>query len=117
MMRKESNYKAPSTAEKDMTLHPDSSTARHGKAAAAKGGATLETVLGGAVQAERAVRGSPSIDPHTEPGRHSRSRTVRFSDELNAQLGVVARAQGRRPTDVLREALADHLAAHSRSRP
>jgi hypothetical protein len=39
MMRKESDYKAPSTwAEKDMTLHPDSPTARHGKAAAAKRG-------------------------------------------------------------------------------
>lgn len=117
-MRKESDHKAPSTwAEKDLTLYPDSATARHGKAAAAKGGATLETVLGGAVQAERAVRGRPSIDPHAEPGRHSRSRTVRFSDELNAQLGVVAQAQGRRPSDVVREALADYLAAHSRSRP
>lgn len=57
--------------------------------------------------------GRPSLDPAAGPGQHSPIRAVRLPAPLNAQLDAVASAQGRRPSDVIREALTRYLAEAS----
>ena len=88
-------------AEHEMTLKPNSSTALRGAAAAEFGRATIERALG-----------RPSIDPHARSGQHSPVRQVRLPAGVNEQLAAVAAAEHRRPSDVIRSALADYLAKH-----
>jgi Ribbon-helix-helix protein, copG family len=97
--------KAAKWAEDDMTLKPDSTTALRGKAAATFGRDLLEKATGG----------RPSIDPNARAGQHSPVRQVRLPAEVNEQLAALAKAQQRRPSDVIRAALADYLAAHNAS--
>jgi hypothetical protein len=89
-------------AEHDMTLPKNSRTARRGAAAADFGRSVLE----------RAQGGRPSIDPDAAPGHRSRVRQVRLSAAIDYQLDEVARWQHRRPSDVMRDALAEYLATH-----
>lgn len=63
----------------------------------------------------RALGGCPSIDPAAAPGQHSRNRTVRLSAELEMQLIRIAAQQNRRPTDVIRHAVGEHLREHRAS--
>jgi hypothetical protein len=97
--------RAAKWAEEDMALKPDSSTALRGAAAAAFGRELLEKATGG----------RPSIDPNARTGQHSPVRQVRLPAEVNEQLAALAKAQHRRPSDVIRAALADYLAAHNAS--
>jgi hypothetical protein len=100
-------------AENDMTLNPASSTALHGAAAAARGRAALEAALGGPDAVERAIHGGrPSIDPAAAPGQHSRTRQVRLAADVSSQLDELAAAQHRRPSDLLRDAVAAYLNTH-----
>ena len=92
-------------AERDMTLKPSSTTALRGNAAATFGRDLLE----------RATAGRPSIDPNARPGQHSPVRQVRLPAEVNKQLADLARAEHRSPSDVIRAALADYIAAHTAS--
>lgn len=92
-------------AERDMTLKPSSTTAVRGEAAAAFGRDLLE----------RATGGRPSIDPRARPGQHSPVRQVRLAAEVNDQLTTLATAEHRSPSDVIRAALADYIAAHTAS--
>ena len=89
-------------AEHEMTVKPNSATALRGPAAAEFGRATIDRALG-----------RPSIDPQGRPGQHSPVRQVRLPAEVNEQLAAVAAAEHRRPSDVIRSALADYLATHA----
>ncbi len=101
-------------AEHEMILNPDSKTALHGAAAAAKGRALLEAALGGPEEVERAINlgGRPSIDPQAQPGEHSRTRQVRLAAHMSSQLDALAAAQHRRPSDLLRDAVAQYVQMH-----
>jgi len=59
--------------------------------------------------------GRPAADPNAQAGQHSPVRQVRLPAEVNERLAALAKAQHRRPSDVIRAALADHLAAHPAS--
>lgn len=104
--RSEQDYdQAAEWAEHDMTLKPGSTTARRAAAAAERGRELLE----------RATGGRPPLDPNAAPGQHSPVRQVRLPADLNEQLDVVAAAEHRRPSDVIRSALVDYLATHAPS--
>lgn len=92
-------------AERDMTLKPASTTALRGKAATSFGRDLLERTTGG----------RPSIDPKVRPGQHSPVRQVRLPAEVNEQLAALAHAEHRSPSDVIRAALAEYIAAHTAS--
>jgi len=49
------------------------------------------------------------------PGQHSPVRQVRLPTEVNEQLAALAHAEHRGPSDVIRAALADYIAAHTTS--
>lgn len=89
-------------AENDMTLTPGSTTAGRGTAAADLGRGLLE----------RATGGRPALDPAAGPGHRSRVRQVRVTADLGAGLDAVARAQNRRVSDVMRDALTDYISTH-----
>lgn len=104
--RTEEDYaQAAEWAEDDMALKPASTTALRGPAAAAHGRELLE----------RATGGRPPLDPAAAPGQHSPVRQVRLPADLNDQLTAVAAAEHRRPSDVIRSALAEYLAGHAPS--
>ena len=113
-MRTEQDYQAAAEwAEHDMDLsQATGGTVHHGAAAAAHGRAALEQAAGGPEALEQVLRGRPSIDPDAGPGEHARVRQVRLPAAHNRQLDALAASQGRRPSDVLREAVADYLATH-----
>jgi len=99
-MTKPKDYQAAADwAEHDMTLKPNSTTTLRGEAAAEHGRAALERALGG----------RPSIDPSAKPGQHSRTRQVRLPNDINTKLDEVAAAQNRRPSEIMRAALAEYL--------
>jgi hypothetical protein len=102
--RTETDYaQAADWAENHMTLKPDSTTALRGPAAATYGRELLE----------RATGGRPPLDPNAAPGQHSPVRQVRLPPDLNDQLTAVAAAEHRRPSDVIRTALTEYLAARA----
>jgi hypothetical protein len=102
---KKDYQRAADWAEDEMALKPGSTTALRGEDAAAFGRDLLE----------RATGGRPSIDPKARAGQHSPVRQVRLPAEVNEQLAALAAAQHRRPSDVIRAALADYLATHTAS--
>lgn len=105
-MTKGKDYQAAADwAEHDMTLKPSSTTALRGEAAAAQGRAALARALGG----------RPSIDPNAKPGQHSRTRQVRLPHDIDTKLDHLAAAQNRRPSEIMRTALAEYL-EHAESR-
>ena len=90
-------------AENEMTLPKNSTTALRGDDAAAAGRALLE----------RAGGGRPSLDPNAQPGEESPRRQVRLPKPLSDRVNAIAAQQGRRPADVMREAIAEYAAHHS----
>lgn len=104
MSNTEKDYQqAAEWAEHDMTLKQASTTALRGEGAATFGRDLLE----------RATGGRPSIDPKARPGEHSPVRQVRLPAEVNEQLTALAQAEHRSPSDVIRAALTDYIAAHT----
>lgn len=102
-MSTEQDYDAAAEwAEKDMTLAPGSTTALRGTAAADLGRGLLE----------RATGGRPALDPAAGPGHRSRVRQVRVPADVGAGLDALARAQNRRVSDVMRDALTDYISTH-----
>jgi len=102
----QSDYQeAADWAETDMTLTPAFTTALHEETAATFGRDLLE----------RANVGRPSIDPKARPGQHSPVRQVRLPVEVNDQLAALAHAEHRSPSDVIRAALAEYIAAQTAS--
>ena len=61
-----------------------------------------------AAEAGASVLGRPSL---TAPGQHSPSLNLRVPEGTKRRLEAVATAQGRRQSDIVREALDDYLAA------
>lgn len=90
-------------AENEMTLPTNSTTALRGADAAAAGRALLE----------RAGGGRPPLDPNAQPGEESPRRQVRLPKPLSDSVDAIAARQGRRPADVMREAIAAYAASHS----
>lgn len=81
-------------------------TVQEGATATESGRHLLETALGDADAVDRALGGRPSLSTTgTSP-----SRTVRLPRELDSALVEFARANGRKPSAVVREAVADYLA-------
>lgn len=64
--------------------------------------------------AERAERrsGRPSL---TSPGAHSPALNLRVSTQTKARLEAQAEAEGRRQSDIVRDALEEYLARHDRA--
>ena len=60
------------------------------------------------INGRRAWSGRPSL---TAPGQHSPSLNLRVPEWMKRRLEAVAHAQGRRQSDVVREALDTYLAA------
>lgn len=89
-------------AETEMTLKPGSATALRGRAAADLGRGLVA----------RATGGRPALDPSATPGEHSRVRQVRLPADLGGSLDALARAQNRRVSDIMRDALADYVNTH-----
>ena len=101
----EKDYQAAADwAEHEMTLKPNSKTALRGAEALAFGRDLIE----------RATAGRPSIDPDAAPGQHARVRQVRLPAEVDRRLEELAGTQHRRPSDVMRDALAEYLARAER---
>ena len=113
-MRSGSDYQAAADwAEHDMDLRGASGGAvRRGAAAAAHGRELLEQAAGGPAQLDKLLRGRPSIDPDAGPGEHSRVRQVRLPAAQNRQLDELAAAEGRRPSDIMRDAVAQYLTTY-----
>jgi hypothetical protein len=103
-MTKETDYEALSAwAENEMTLRPNSTTAKHGPAAAQAGRELLERVGAG---------GRPSLSGEDEPGASPR-RQVRLPRTLSQRVDALAKKQHRTASDVMREAVEDYVRAHS----
>lgn len=82
-----------------------------GEEAAAHGRATLEAALGSPKAVDRALGGRPSLSKAgTSP-----SRTVRLPSDLDSALVNLARAEGRKPSAIVRDAVADYLARRQAS--
>jgi hypothetical protein len=89
--------------------------ARRGSAAAEHGRAVLEAVLGSAATVDKAMGGRPPLDPSARRGQHAPVRQVRLPVSMNEQLTELAAAEGRKPSEIIREALAAYLNAHRAS--
>jgi len=113
-MRSEQDYQAAADwAEHEMDLsRATGGTVHRGAAAAAHGRALLEQAAGGPAELDKALRGRPSIDPDAVPGEHSRVRQVRLPAAQNDQLDALAASEGRRPSAVIRDAVAEYLTTH-----
>lgn len=84
--------------------------------AAASGRAMLENALGGPEGVERAVRGRPVLSSRTAPharGYRSPQRTFRLPHDLDEKLTLLSAKQGRRQSDVVRDALAEYIQRNS----
>jgi len=57
-----------------------------------------------------AKRGRPSL---TAPGQHSPRVTARVHPDVKASVEAVAERDGKRPTDIVREAIEEYLAVHA----
>lgn len=112
-MRTRQHYQAAADRDEEMNLRrATGGTVHHRAAAAAHGRALPEQAAGGPAEFEKALRGRPSIDPDAGPGEHSRVRQVRLPAAQNEQLDAVAASEGRRPSAVIRDAVAQYLATH-----
>jgi hypothetical protein len=90
----------------------DPQKALFGEAAATASRSLLEEALGGAEALERALGGRPSLSPQAPRGHRSPVRSLRLPEELSVRLDAQATAEGRRPSDVMRDALVEYLDGH-----
>jgi hypothetical protein len=102
-------------ADEDIRPAADHPGIRHGTDAAVEGRALLDAALGGPASAERAMGGRPPLDSASPRGQHAPVRQVRLPASMNAALSELAAAEGRRPSEIIREALAAYLDAHRAS--
>lgn len=100
----------------DLTAFGPGTRLTSGSDAAASGRAMLEKALGGAEAVERAVRGRPVLSSTTAPharGYKSPQRTFRLPRDLDEKLTLLSARQGRRQSDVVRDALAEYIERNS----
>ncbi len=102
-------------ADDDMRPVPEHPGTRRGVDAAAEGRALLEAALGGPAAADRAMGGRPPLDSASTRGQHAPVRQVRLPVSMNDALSQQAAAEGRRPSEIIREALAAYLDARRAS--
>lgn len=95
-------------AEGEIRPAADRSATLTGAAAAAAGAEAVAAAIGGAENLDKALRGRPALDPRT-PGR-SPVRQVRMPAQLSQWLDDVATEQGRRASELIREAVGRYLA-------
>ena len=91
------------------------SSTKRGSAAAEHGRAALEAALRSPATVERAMGGRPPLDPSSRRGQHAPARQVRLPASMNDQLAELAAAEGRKPSEIIREALATYLNTHRAS--
>lgn len=96
-------------AEGDIHPNPDHPDTLTGEAAAAYGTKTLATALGGQENLTKVLRGRPSLDPAAPTGEQSPVRQFRMPASMSAWLDEVARAQGRKPSELIRDAIGLYL--------
>ena len=89
----------------------DHSTIQRGEEAATSGQALVEAARGGPENLRRALGGRPPLDPNAQPGEHAKARQVRLPQPLSDELDRVAKTQGRKPSALIREAVARYLEA------
>ena len=100
----------------DLTAFGHGARLTSGADAAASGRAMLETALGGPEAVERALRGRPVLSSTTAPhvrGYKSPQRTFRLPRDLDEKLTLLSAKQGRRQSDVVRDALAEYIERNS----
>jgi hypothetical protein len=97
-------------AEGDIHPSPDHPDTLTGEAAAGHSTTTVATALGGHDNLTKLLRGRPSLDPTAPTGEKSPVRQFRMPASMSAWLDEVARAQGRKPSEIIREALGLYLA-------
>lgn len=110
--RDEAAFEQASLAYEQSPALVDPEHALVGEAAAASGRRMLEDVLGGPSALERALGGRPPLTPRAPKGHRSPVRSLRLPEELSKRLDERAEKEGRRPSDVLRDALTGYLAGH-----
>lgn len=108
--REQVEFEMASIAYEERPDAVDSAATLLGPAAAASGRALLEDALGGASAVERALGGRPPLSPDAPRGHRSPVRSLRLPVELSRQLDQAAESEGRRASDVMRDALAEYLA-------
>ncbi|WP_345762585.1 ribbon-helix-helix protein, CopG family [Diaminobutyricibacter sp. McL0608] len=97
-------------AERLDSFGPDTVVTRGSEASHEEARHLLEAALGGPEAVERAVRGRPSVG-HDRPAGASPVRRVRLSQEMDDALQRRAAIEHRKPSEVMREALAAYLKA------
>lgn len=89
-------------AERDMTLPVASKTAKRGKAAAEAGRELL-----------RRSSGRPSLDPEAKPGVYAPRRQVRLPESVSLSVDAIALHEGRKASEIMREAITEYVKVHS----
>ena len=110
--REQAAFERASLAYEQSPAPVDPDQVLEGDAAAASGRSLLEDVLGGPSAVERALGGRPPLTPKAPKGHRSPVRSLRLPEELSRRLDERAEKEGRRPSDVLRDALTGYLAGH-----
>lgn len=110
--REQVEYEKASIAYEQNPASIDAASTILGSSTEASGRAMLEDALGGASAVERALGGRPPLTSRAPRGYRSPVRSLRLPVEMSRQLDEVARTQGRRPSDVMRDALAGYLTGH-----
>ena len=110
--REQVEFEQASRAYEERPAPIDSASALIGPSAAAAGRALLEDALGGPSAVERALGGRPPLSPDAPRGHRSPVRSLRLPVELSRQLDEVAELEGRRASEVMRDALAQYLAGY-----
>jgi hypothetical protein len=59
----------------------------------------------------RRAAGRPTIDPAAEPGAHAPRRQVRLPRTLSNRVDDLARRDNRSPSDLMRQAITEYVAA------
>jgi hypothetical protein len=65
----------------------------------------------------RRAGGRPSVDPTAAPGAHAPRRQVRLPRALSERVDALAEQESRSPSDLMREAISQYVAAKDRPRP
>ena len=96
----------------DLTVFGTEARLTSGADATASGRAMLANPLGGPEGVKRAVRGRPALPSMTASharGYKSPQRTFRLPHDLDEKLTSLSAKQGRRQSDVVRDALAEYI--------
>lgn len=107
--RDQVEFERASIAYEERPAPIDSASTVLGRSAAESGRAMLEGVLGGPSAVERALGGRPPLSPDAPRGHRSPVRSLRLPVELSRRLDEVAESEGRRASDIMRDALTEYL--------